>query len=202
MVKGQLGILAAVAAILLTTGTYLLVSSDGNQSAEVKAKERTTRAFLAVRAVLGKDGDTAKAVAQHYARLATAYFGAAQKYEAVAAAEFAKAAEGMEEGWAPDFVGFVNTKRVVAWSRLSSAAAKTGTPPGFATNRLFEAKFADPVFTGSDTRALVGDLPWSDSLAGPLKGVVVPLLGAEKICVLPSGRRRGNKTIALFRAGE
>lgn len=182
MVKGQLGMVAAVVAILLTIGVYLVVSRDGEGKAETLARVRTIRAFHAVRAVLGKDGDTAKAVAQHHARLATAYFTAAEKFEAAAAAEIDRAAEGLGEGWSPDFVGVVSTKRVVVWSRLSAAVTKEGVDPGFVTNRLFAAGFADAVFSGKGP-ASVGDLPWATELSAPLKGVAVPLFGAERAVV-------------------
>ncbi|MDY0000570.1 MAG: MXAN_5187 C-terminal domain-containing protein [Polyangia bacterium] len=179
MVKGQHGIVAAVLAIALTVAAYLLVSRDSDRKAGDEAKARTQRGVHIVSALLGKEADTAKAVAQHFAGRAVGFFTASEKYEATVAAEVARAADGLGEAGAPDFAGMVSTARVVVWSRMGTAIAKAGTTPGYATNRLFEARFADPVFSGK-LPFTVGELPWAEGLAAPTRCVAVPLLGEGK----------------------
>lgn len=182
MLKGQLGIVAAVAALAVTAGAFFLVNRDGRGKAEDAARQRTESAFHAVHTVLAAGGDTAKAVAQQYTGQVSRFFAAAGKYQVDTATELAKASSGMEEGWSPDVIGVVNSRRVVVWSRIMPEAIKPGVTPSHLTHRLLDADYADPVLRGRAPSA-VGKFPWPDVLAAPAKAVVVPLLGANRAAV-------------------
>jgi hypothetical protein len=182
MLKGQLGISAAILAILLTIGGFFLISSDGNQQGDQMARKQAVRAYHTARRMLELDSQRSRALAQHYARMSQAYFKATRRYQTAVSEQVAKAASAMEEDWSPDFVALVNTQRIIVWSQLNSTVTKTGTPVTYATNRVMDVKWVTSVLTGrGDANIDSGPLPFQAVTEGSIRGVAVPLLGAGKV---------------------
>lgn len=179
MIKGQIGYPIAIVAILVTLGGFMLVRSDGNQKGEEQARHAAEQGYHAVRTVLRLDGQAARAVAREYAVKSAAYFSAIKDYQQVAAAEVARAVSQLDEGWAPDFVGVVSTKRTVLFSQLNSTVSKPMTPVDFATNRVVNNPFVVKALTGKGVTG-VGPFPWKKVLRAGIKVVAMPLYGAER----------------------
>lgn len=179
MIKGQIGYPIAVVAILATLGAYMMVRSDGNQQGERHARQSAEQGYHAVRTVLRLDGQAARAVAREYAVKSAAYFTAIRHYRKTAADEVARAVSQLEEGWTPDFIGVVSTKRTVLFSQLNSTVSKPMTPVDFATNRVVNTPVVVKALTGKGVSG-VGPFPWKHVLRSQIKVVAMPLYGAGR----------------------
>lgn len=195
MVKGHLGIVAAVVVIALTIGGYALVASDSSKKADDAARKRVSSSFHAVRSVTELDAQAVKAHAQRYASRTSAVFTRLGKYRQTVAAEFTKNAAALGEDWTPDFMALVDRKNIVVWSSLNSTVTKSGTPTDYATNRRIRDAYVDTVKLGKKPVAY-GTLKLKGVLNAPLNTVAVPLLGAKNrvlLVVLLAWKGKSNK---------
>ncbi|MFH2006335.1 MAG: MXAN_5187 C-terminal domain-containing protein [bacterium] len=179
MLKGRLGIAAAVVVLGLTFGVYALVSGDGSKKADSASRARVTSAFYAVRTVMDLDAQAAKAHAAHYANLASSIFDRLEKYQTTVAGELAQNAATLGEGWSPDFMAVLDRSNIIIWSQLNSTVTKAGTPTDYATNLRVSEPYVDSVKRGEAPVAF-GKLKLNGVLNAPLTTVAVPLLGSKK----------------------
>jgi HAMP domain-containing protein len=195
MLKGHLGIVAAVVVIALTAGGYALIAMDSAEKADAAARRRVSSSFHAVRSVTELDAQSVKAHAQRYALRTSTVFTLLEAYRRTVAAEFAKCAAGLGEDWTPDFMALLDRKNIVVWSQLNSTVSKSGTPTDFATNRRIRDAYVDMVKLGK-TSVAFGTLKLKGVLTSPLNTVAVPLLGANNrvlVVVLLAWKGKINK---------
>ncbi len=195
MLKGHLGIVAAVVVIGLTGGGYALIASDGSKKADKSARNRVTSSYHAVRAVSELDAQAVKAHSQRYASRCGVIFNDLGIYRRTVAAEFAKRAAGLGEGWTPDFMAVLDRKNIVVWSQLNSTVTKSGTPTDVATNTRIRDAYVDKVKHKKVPLAF-GKLKLNGVLTAPLQTVAVPLLGAKNrvlMVVLLAWKGKTNK---------
>lgn len=195
MLKGHLGIVAAVVVIALTAGGYALVATDSSKKADEAARKRVSSSFHAVRAVTELDAQAVKAHAQRYALRTSAVFDRLGAYRRTVTAEFTRSAASLGEDWTPDFMAVLDRKNIVVCSSLNSTVTKSGTPTDFATNRRIRDAYVDNVKLGK-TPVAYGTLKLGGVLTAPLHTVAVPLLGAKNrvlLVALLAWKGRSNK---------